>query len=140
MSPHMNEASGLTQTDATRCLSDIFGVDPAGLTTGDILVGDLGETEIAAQFSINGETLVAAIIALFGESPGLKTSIRTVYKCIIEFARKGGFSYVEIQAVAVINKKLESYLIKKGFQKTLVSVEGRMEEGYTKKFTLEWIN
>lgn len=48
-----------------------------------------------------------------------------------------GLSKIEVQAIAVINSKLEKFLIKQGFQKTTVVVEGEKVVAYTKTFFVQ---
>ena len=116
-------------------LSKIFGVGNRALTSGELLVGRLGAAEVAAQFSKSGGTLVADVVGVFGaKSQGLASSTKALFNSIMGFAKQEGLSEVRVQAVAVVNKDLEERLIKQGWQKTTVIVDGEKVSAYTRTF------
>ena len=119
-------------------LNEMFGVGKGALTTGRLLGGRMGGAEVAGQFSRNGDTLVAGIVGLWGkEGSGLATTTRALMDSIVGYAKEQGLSKIEVQAIAVINPKLEKFLIKQGFQKTTVVVEGEKVAAYTKTFVVQ---
>ena len=119
-------------------LSEIFGVGKSALTTGRLLGGRMGAAEVAGQFSKNGDTLVAGIVGVWGkEGSGLGTTTRALMDSIVGYAKEQGLSKIEVQAIAVVNSKLEKFLIKQGFQKTTVVVEGEKVAAYTKTFVVQ---
>ena len=110
------------------------------MLSGELLYGQVGRAEVAAQFSTKeGGTLVAGIAALYNKGPGvgLGSSSRALLQSIGDFARTLGLSKVEVQAIAVGNKKLEERLIKQGFTRTTVKVYGQDVAAYTKTFEVK---
>lgn len=120
-------------------LSEIFGVSKSALTTGRLLTGQLGEAKVYAQFTTSGRTRVADIIGTYGaKEQGLGTTTRALFKHLIAFAKQEGAQNVRVQAVGVINKELEQKLVKQGFEKTTVWVEGfGNTPAYAKTFRLK---
>jgi RHS repeat-associated protein len=121
-------------------LGEIFDVGKSILTSGRLLGGRIGEAEVGAVFAEKGDTFVAGIWGAFNKEGSQAVgngTIRTLLDSSIDFAKKEGFSKIEVQAIAVINKRLEKILIKQGFTKTKVMVEGELVEAYTKTFILK---
>jgi GNAT superfamily N-acetyltransferase len=97
-----------------------------------------GAAEVAGQFSKNGDTLVAGIVGVWGaKGSGLGTTTRALMDSLVGYAKEQGLSKIEVQAIAVINPKLEKFLIKQGFEKTTVVVEGETVVAYTKTFVVQ---
>jgi len=119
-------------------LSEIFGLGKGAITSGELMVGRVGKAEVAAQFSKEGNTLVAGIGALFNDSKGLvrESSAKQLFQSIAAFAKEQGLSKVEVQAIAVRNPSLERKLVQQGFQKTTVHVLGEDVPAYSKTFNV----
>src|SRR5262249_30876440 len=100
-------AIGLAGMVAGPLLSKVFGVGNEALTSGRLLFGEVGGSEVAAQFSRSGGTLTADVVAMFGaKTKGLSTTTKTLFQSIMGYAKQEGLSEVKVQAVAVINKDL----------------------------------
>jgi hypothetical protein len=114
-------------------LTSIFNVEKNALTSGNLLFGSLKNAEVAAQFSRNGNTLVAGIVGVFNKIEGMSgSSIKSLLNSVKDFARQEGLESVEVQAIAVINPDLQKRLLQQGFQKTTVVVDGEKVDALTK--------
>jgi RHS repeat-associated protein len=123
-------------------LGEIFDVGKSAVTSGRLLGGRIGEAEVAAQFSKHGDTLVAGILGVWNKEGtkalgGLSSTTRMLLDSVVDYAKKEGLSKIEVQAIAVVNPKLEKLLIKQGFTKTTVVVEGETVAAYTKTFIVK---
>ncbi len=120
-------------------LSEIFSTGKGAVTSGELIAGRVGKAEVLAQFSKEGDTLVAGIAALFNNAKGLarESASQQLFKSISAFAKEQGLSKVEVQAIAVVNPSLERKLVKEGFQKTTVRVLGQDVPAYTKTFNVK---
>jgi len=121
-------------------LSRFFKVAEASLVSGRLLTGTNESVQIAAQFSKSGKTLIADIVYAGNQGRvGLsKTSVLVdVYRNVLALAEQTGAKEVTVNAVAVVNAKLEARLIKDGWRKTKVWIEHFGEvEAYTKTYRL----
>ena len=73
-------------------LTSIFGVQKNALTSGTLLFGSMKNAEVAAQFSKNGDTLVAGIVGVFNKTEGLSgSSIKSLVNSVKDFARQEGY-------------------------------------------------
>lgn len=129
-------AMGLT---ALLPLSKIFRVGKGAVTSGELLVGQVGKVEVMAQFSKEGDTLVAGIAALYNRSKGLarESAAKQLFESVAAFAKEQGLSKVEVQAIAVRNPAIERKLIKDGFRRTTVRSLGQEVSAYTKTFDIK---
>jgi len=129
---------GGTALAAGIALTNIFGVGK-GLTTGELLIGNIGKTEVAGQFSKSGSTLVADVVGVFGEkgAGGLSSATKTLFNSIMGYAKQEGLSEVKVSAVAVVNQSLRAKLIKNGWEVTKVKVLGEEVEAFTKTFQVK---
>lgn len=119
-------------------LSEIFGLSNEEIISGELLFGKLGRASITAQFSRSSTKLVADIVGVYGaKGEGLATTSRVLFESIQAFARQERLIEIELQAVAVANPKLEAKLIKQGFVKTKVTIEGSSYSAYTKTIKVE---
>lgn len=119
-------------------LPNLFGVNRTALTSGEFLIGKLGNAQVGAQFSRTGNTLTADIIGVYGpRQEGLGTTTRKLFASIMGFAKEEGLKEVKISGVAIINKKLEEKLIKDGWALTKVKVGDEMATAYTKTFQVK---
>lgn len=119
-------------------LSKFFKVSEKALLSGRLLEGSTDSAHIAAQFAKSGKTLTADIVYAGNQGrKGLSTFsvISELGKNIMALAEQQGTREVTVNAVAVVNKQLEARLIKDGWRKTTVWVEGfGKTEAYTKTF------
>lgn len=119
-------------------LSEIFGISNEEIISGELLFGKLEKASITAQFSKSGAALVADIVGVYGaKGKGLATVFRALLDGISAFAKEEGLTEVKLQAVAVANTKLEAKLVKRGFTKTDVTIEGSLYPAYTKTVKVE---
>lgn len=120
-------------------LAKFFGVAQKALFSGRLLSGQVGDKQIAAQFTKSGGTIVADIVYVGSESrTGVSTLIGSLYKNIMALAKQEGASAVKINAVAVVNKDLEKKLIDDGWRKTTVWIQGAGDTpAYTKTIRLK---
>ncbi|MFL6207267.1 MAG: RHS repeat domain-containing protein [Pyrinomonadaceae bacterium] len=98
-------------------LTDVFQVDKGTLLSGKFLVGNVGEAQVAGQFTKNGDTLVAGIVGVFNKEGAAtigNSTIKSLLNSIKDLARGEGASKIELQAIAVVNKDLRDRLISTG--------------------------
>ncbi len=121
-----------------RTLSEIFGISNAEIISGELLFGKLKKASITAQFSQSGTSLVVNIVGVYGaKEEGLATTFKALLDSIFVFAKQEGLTDIKLQAVVVANTKLEAKLIKRGFTKTSVTIEGSLYPAYTKTVKVE---
>lgn len=118
-------------------LSKIFNVADEVIASGRYVEGRLGAALIGGQFTKSGDKLTAGIIGTYANDNRMGTTLHALFNSIKDFARSQGVSTVEIQAIAVVNKDLEKALIKQGFQKATVLVDGEKVEAFVKTINIK---
>jgi RHS repeat-associated protein len=117
-------------------LSKIFGVTDEVIASGGFVQGRLGDALIGGQFTKSGDKLTAGIFGAYANNSPLGV-LHKLVNSIKDFARAQGAKTIELQAIAVINKDLEKALIKQGFEKKTVLVDGQKVEAYVKTIRLK---
>ena len=117
-------------------LSKIFNLTDEVITSGRYVEGRLGDALIGGQFTKSGDKLTAGIIGTYANKSPVGV-LHSLLNSIKDFARGEGVSAVEIQPIAVINPDLEKALIKQGFQKATVIVDGEKVEAFVKTIKLQ---
>jgi hypothetical protein len=119
-----------------RPLSKIFNVADDVITSGRYVEGRLGDALIGGQFTKSGDKVTAGIIGVFAnKSPA--GVLHSLFNSIKDFAKQQGASTVELQAIAVVNPDLVKALIRQGFQKATVIVDGEKVEAYVKTIKVQ---
>jgi hypothetical protein len=117
-------------------LSKIFNASDEVIASGRYVEGRLGDALIGGQFTKSGDKLTAGIIGAYANKSPVGV-LHSLLNSVKDFARGQGVSTVELQAIAVVNTDLQKALIKQGFQKTTVLVDGEQVEAFVKTIKVQ---